>query len=126
MVYTFTVKEYLKYIGRCVEPFEPPTDPAEQFRTLSNIQKNEKILKSLQVKYPGMLDFVKFTPNVSNYHQFNALVTFNTINMENKCYIIKANHSDGGIFTATFYQKGNNMIEYISETGSKVEFKFDT
>jgi len=47
--------------------------------------------------------------------------------MKNKCFIIKVNHSDCGIFTATFYQKGKkNMIEYISETGSKVEFKFDT
>jgi len=68
MVHTFTVEEYLKYIGRCVEPFEPPIDPAEQFRTLSNIQKNEKILKSLQVKYFGMLDFLKFKPNDSNYY----------------------------------------------------------
>ena len=125
-IFTSTVEEYLRNIGRCVEGFEPPTDAEQQFKMLSNIPKNTKILNSLQVKYSGMSEFVKFTPNATNYHQFNALVSFNAINMDDKCFIMKANHSVSGIFTATFYyKKGQNMIEYISEMGSKVEFKFD-
>ena len=125
-IFTSTVEEYLRNLGRCVEGFEPPTDAEQQFKILSNITKNTKILNSLQVKYSGMSEFVTFTPNATNYHQFNALVSFNAINMMgDKCFIMKANHSNGGIFTATFYQKGHNMIEYISEMESKVEFKFD-
>ena len=117
-----TVEEYLRHIGRCVEDFEPPTNPKEQF----DILKNEtKILDSLQVKYPGMRDFMKFIPNERNYHQFNALETFNAVKMHNTRFRVKANHSNGGIFIAIFYEREPNVVEYVSENNQKTEFKFE-
>jgi hypothetical protein len=121
------VENYLNVLGRICEGFIPPTDPSEQFRLLSTTPHNKKLYESLKVKYHGMRDFVKFTPNADNYHQFNALATFLRKNPPMDEAIVKAIHSHGGIFTAKFTRSKvqANLVEYTSEIGRKTEFTFD-
>jgi hypothetical protein len=126
-----TVEHYLNVLGRICEGFIPPKDPSKQFKLLSNTSINRTqqipILDSLKVKYNGMRDFVKFTPNADNYHQFNALMTFLSKNPKIDEAIVKAIHSHGGIFTAKFTRSKAqaNLVEYTSEIGRKTEFTFD-
>ena len=121
------VEHYLNVLGRIYEDFIPPTDPSEQFKLLLTTPYNERLYKSLEVKYHNMEDFQKFTSNADNYHQFNALVTFLNKNPQIDKALVKAIHSRGGIFVAKFTrsEKQANLVEYTSEIGRKTEFKFD-
>jgi hypothetical protein len=81
----------------------------------------------LQVSYNGG-EFIDFdsNPELCNQHQALALSCFLASHYENSTAAVSSPHSKRSTFEAVFSRISNYCVEYVSEYGSKVVFKFDS